>query len=97
MKEKTYKEVEKELNAFRANNELIFRCAISHLMDVGIRHLTEESVEATCKKLMEQDDSHAIMTNEFQCAIVREAYELAQYDHIKLLTYIGKNVKFDIR
>ena len=95
--EKTYKEVVKELNELRNKNEIIFRCAISHLMDWGIRNITEKAVEKTCKTIMAQDDTHSIMTNEFQCEIVRTAYKLAQYDHIKLLVYIGKNVKFDVR
>lgn len=97
MEKKSYKEVVNELNELRNKNEIVFRCAISHLMDCGIRHLTEEAVEHTCKTIMEQDDTHSIMTNEFQCEIVRTAYKLAQYDHIKLLVYIGKNVKFDVR
>lgn len=76
--------------------EVVFRMAISHLMDVGIRHLTEDTVEDTCKKIMQEDDSKAVMTNNFQCAIVRTAYELAQIPHIDLLVYIQREVAYDV-
>ena len=35
-----YKEIEKMLNEIRNEDEMMFRMAVSHLMDVGIRHLT---------------------------------------------------------
>lgn len=90
-----YREAEKFLNDLRrANGEVLFRMAISHLMDVGIRHLTEKNVAHTCAEIRKQDDSHSFMTNEYQCAIVETAYELTKVDHIELLKYIGKNVEF---
>lgn len=76
--------------------EIMFRMAISHLMDVGIRHLTEESVNETCDEIMQQDDSKAFMTNEFQCNIVRAAYELTQVPHTDLLVYIQREVAYDV-
>jgi CO dehydrogenase/acetyl-CoA synthase epsilon subunit len=76
--------------------EIMFRMAISHLMDVGIRHLTEENVKETCDKIMQEDDSKAIMTNEFKCDLVRMAYELAQIPHIDLLVYIQREVDYDV-
>lgn len=80
-----YAESKKRIDAIRNQvNEVLFRMAISHLMDVGIRHLTEENVEETCKKLMQQDDSKSFMTNGFQCSLVRTAYALAQIPHIDL-------------
>lgn len=42
-----YKDAEKFLNELRNNDEMLFRMAISHLMDVGIRNLTEENVTYT--------------------------------------------------
>ena len=59
----SYKESEKHINDIRQNDEMLFRLAVSHLMDVGIRHLTDENVDATCKGIMKQDDSKSFMTN----------------------------------
>lgn len=91
-----YKEAVKYLNDIRNQNEVLFRMAISHLVDVGIRHLTDENVAETCAEIRKQDDSHSFMTNEFQCAIVETAYKLTKVNHVALLKYIGKNVKYDI-
>ncbi len=92
----SYKESEKHINDIRQNDEMLFRLAVSHLMDVGIRHLTDENVDATCKGIMEQDDSKSFMTNEYQCAIVRTAAELARISHIYLLVYISQNVEYSV-
>lgn len=91
-----YKEAAKILRKMQSDNELIFRMAVSHLMDVGIRHLTDENVEYTCEKIMEQDDSKAFMTNEFQCEIVRTAAKIAKIDHTYVLSYIAKNIEYDV-
>ena len=91
-----YIESKKKLDSLRAKNEMLFRMAISHLMDVGIRHLTEENVERTCAEIMKEDDSHNFMTNTFQCDLVRTAGEIAKLDHIHVLTYIGREVFYDV-
>lgn len=92
-----YAESKKQIEAIRNKvGEMIFRMGISHLMDVGIRHLTKESVEDTCKKIMQKDDSKAFMTNEFECHLVRTAYELAQISHTDLIVYIQREVVYDI-
>ena len=91
-----YKETSKKLNEIRMRNEILFRMAISHLMDVGIRHLTDENVKYTCEEIMKGDDSNSFMTNEFQCDIVRTAAELAKVDPVHLLVYISKNVKYEV-
>lgn len=91
-----YKESEKHINEIRRRDEMQFRMAVSHLMDVGIRHLTDENVSATCESIMQQDDSHSFMTNEYQCELVRTAGELAKLNHIHLLVYISKNVEYDV-
>lgn len=91
-----YKEASKALAEMQRSNEIIFRMAISHLMDVGIRHLTDENVEYTCTEIMKQDDSNSFMTNEFQCAIVRAAAKIAKIEHTLVLAYIAKNVKYDV-
>ena len=93
----SYAESKKEIEAIRNKyGEVMFRMAISHLMDVGIRHLTEENVEKTCKGIMASDDSGRFMSNEFECEIVQTAYELAQIPHIDLLVYIQREVVYDV-
>ena len=91
-----YNMSKQQLDELRNKNEMLFRMSISHLMDVGIRHLTEENIEKTCTEIMKEDDSHAFMTNEFQCAIVRMAGQLAQIDHTHLLNYISKEVHYSV-
>lgn len=92
-----YVESKKKIESVRNKcGEIMFRMAISHLMDVGIRHLTEENVEETCKEIMQHDDSKAFMTNEFSCNLVRMAYELTQVPHTDLLVYIQREVVYDI-
>ena len=91
-----FAETKKEIDKIRNRDEGLFRMAISHLMDVGIRHLTEENVNEFCAEIMEQDDSHSFMTNEYQCELVKTAAKLAEFDHIQLLVYISKYVKYDV-
>lgn len=92
-----YKESKKKIEKIRDDyRELAFRAGISHLMDVGIRHLTKELVEETCAEIMKQDDTNRIMTNDFECDILRVAYELAQIPHIDLLVYIQREVNYDV-
>lgn len=91
-----YTETKKQINAIRNKNEVMFRMAISHLMDVGIRNLTEKSVAETCAEIMKEDDSRSFMTNEYKCALVKTAGELAKLDHIHVLTYISREVTYDV-
>ena len=92
----TYIESKNEIQKIRNKDELIFRMAFSHLMDVGSRHLTEENVNKTIEEIMQEDDSHAFMTNEYKAAIVRTAYELTKFDHIHLIVYIQREVDWDV-
>lgn len=92
----TYKESKKKLDELCRTNEPMFRMAISHLMDVGIRHLTEENIEKTCQKIMQEDDTNHFMTNEFKCGLIRMSGELAKIDHIHLLTYISREIFYDV-
>ena len=91
-----YTETKKQIDAIRNKNEMMFRMAISHLMDVGIRNLTEENVEETCAAIMKEDDSRSFMTNEYKCALVKTAGELAKLNHIHVLTYISREVTYDV-
>ena len=91
-----YTESKKKIETIRNKDEMMFRMAISHLMDVGIRHLTEENIKENCEEIMKQDDSHSFMTNEFQCELIKMAGELAQIPHIELLVYIQREVDYSI-
>jgi hypothetical protein len=92
----SYQESKKILDNIRArHDETMFRMAISHLMDVGIRNLDKETCAKACKEIMSQDDSHAFMTNQFQCELIWLAHELAQVPHIDLLIYIQRYVDYD--
>lgn len=92
-----YKENKIKLDNLRSrHDELMFRMAISHLMDVGIRYLTEENVKHTCEQIMKEDDSHALMTNHYRCDLVWLAYDLAQIPHLDLLVYIQREIDYDV-
>lgn len=91
-----YAESKQKLDTIRNRDEMLFRMAISHLMDVGIRHLTDENIAETCAEIMKEDDTHSFMTNEYKCALVKTAGELAKIDHIHLLNYISKEVYYDV-
>jgi hypothetical protein len=90
-----YVENKKKIEAIRDRSEPMFRMAISHLMDVGVRHLTEENIEHTCKEIMQEDDNNHYMTNEFKCDLIKIAGELAKINNIDLLTYISNEVYYD--
>ncbi len=91
-----YNEAEKFLDEIRNKDEMMFRMAVSHLMDVGIRHLTPDNVEHTCEEIMKQDDNNAIISNYYQCKIVKTAAKLAEISHIYLLAYISQNIKYNV-
>ena len=91
-----YKESKQVLDNLRSrNDEAMFRMAISHLIDVGVRHLTEENVKHTYQQIMQEDDSHSFMTNQYKCDLVWLAHDLAQIPHIDLLIYIQREVDYD--
>lgn len=92
----TYRESKKKLDTLRRESEVMFRMAISHLMDVGFRHLTEEDIKETCDAIMQEDDTNHFMSNEFKCDLIRMAGELAKINHIDLLVYISREVYYDV-
>lgn len=92
-----YIENKKKIEEIRNDvGEPMFRMAISHLMDVGIRNLDEENVRLTCNEINKEDDSRSFMTNRFQCDIIKTAARLAQIPHIDLLVYIQREVVYDV-
>ena len=93
----TFKTIEKNINNLRRDyGEMIFRMAISHLMDVGMRNLTPELVNEAKDEIMKKDDSKMFVTNEALCDVVECARELAKIDTTYLLVYIGRNVEYDV-
>ena len=74
----------------------MFRMAISHMMDVGIRHLTEENIIETCKGIEKRDDSHAFMTNDYMCGLIIMAGEIAKIPHTELLVYVQREMEYDV-
>ena len=92
----SYLESKNTLDKIRRYDEMMFRMAISHLMDVGIRHLDEENIERTCEAIQKEDDSRAFMTNNYKCDLIRMAGELAKIDHTHLLVYIQREVFYDV-
>ena len=93
----TFKTIEQNINSIRRNyGGIIFRMAISHLMDVGMRNLTPELVNEAKDEIMKKDDSKMFVTNELLCDVVECAGELAKIDATYLLVYIGRNVEYDV-
>ena len=91
-----YSESKKKIDKIRNYDEMMFRMAISHLMDVGIRHLDEENIKYTCKEIQKEDDRHSFMTNNYKCDLVRMAGELAKIECLHLLVYIQREVTYDV-
>jgi len=73
---------------------VLFRLALAHMVDIGIRHLTDENVEECFKQITAKDEeakasgSIPIMTAEFQFEVVRCASELAKFGVWELFAYV---------
>ena len=91
-----YANTERELNKLHRKDRMMFRMAISHLMDVGIRHLTEENIAHACEQIMQEDDTNYFMTNAYRCDLLRMAGKLAKIDHTHLLVYISRHLNYDV-
>lgn len=93
----TFKTIEQNINNLRRDyGEMIFRMAISHLMDVGMRNLTPELVNEAKDEIMKKDDSKMFVTNKLLCDVIECAGELAKINDTDLLVYIGRNVEYDV-
>lgn len=91
-----YNESACKLHDLRRNNDAMFRMAISHVVDCGIRHLTPENIKRSCEEIMKEDDTNHFMTNEFKCELIKMAGEIAKIDHIHLLVYISRQIYYDV-
>ena len=71
---------------------------LTQLVDVGVRHLTDDNVEASIGQIIAEGEINkangvvTVMTPEFQCEIVRCAAELARFTIWDLFAYIKKYV-----
>jgi hypothetical protein len=76
----------------------LIRMSLSHLMDVGIKHLTDLDIEETEKFIQAYDVMERtngvlpVMSVDFQCQIIRCAAELAQFSPLTLFMYIKKYI-----
>lgn len=76
----------------------LFRMGLSHLADVGIRHLTPKNVQSAINQIEKESTEAAeqgtvlFMSPEFQRAIVHCAEELAAFSVWELFSYIKKYV-----
>jgi len=89
----------KEISAIENKYGLaLIRLGLTHLVDVGIRHLTDENVDEAIKQITANEETDkangvvSIMTAEFQCEIVRCAASLAKFSVWELFTYIKNHV-----
>ena len=75
--------------------EPLFRMAVTHAMDVGFKHLTPEAVAETCYEIRSREEKPlAIMTNEYQCEILKVAGEIAKVSPIDVQVYINRELEF---
>lgn len=89
----------KEINNLENKYGLVlFRMGLTHLVDVGIRNLSDENVEESIQRIIAQGEVDKangivpIMTPEFQCEILRCAAELSKFTIWDLFMYIKKYV-----
>lgn len=89
----------KEIRALEDKYGLVlFRMGLTHLVDVGVRHMTDENVEESIRQIMAESETNkangvtSVMTPEFQCGILRCAAELAEFGIGDLFAYIKKYV-----
>ncbi len=76
----------------------LFRMGLTHLMDVGIRHLSPENILSAVEQIQRESQEAAeqgkflFMTPEFQIKIIRCAEELSAFSVWELFSYIKKYV-----
>ena len=77
---------------------VLFRMALTHLVDTGHRNFGEAEVEESIAQIMSQGEKDKdngkipIMTPEFKCEVLRCAAELAKFSPWTLFAYIKEHV-----
>ena len=73
---------------------MLFRMALTHVVDFGHRNLTDEAVEESIRRITAQGEEEkangitSVLSPEFQCELVRCAAELARFSIWTLFAYI---------
>jgi hypothetical protein len=102
MSEKVFAKISKIRSDYCSAGDVVFRCAIQHLIDVGAKHFSEEVVKDTLEEIDKEhsvaksEGKHLIMSADFEKAIVNCAAELANIDSGILLAYIQRNIWYDV-
>lgn len=69
--------------------EVMFRCGLTHLVDVGGRNLqNDELVKEAIEEIRKSTPDNSVMTADFQADIVNCAHDLAQLDIWDVLRYV---------
>lgn len=91
---KTKKHNGNEIDAIRnTHGDPVFRMGLAHLLDVGVRHITVETVAETKAGIMaEVEEGTPIMTKAFKCMLLDIALELTQFSIWDLLYYVKHEV-----
>lgn len=89
-------ETKKFLDNVRSEaGEPLFRIAMTHVIDVGAKHLTQEAIEEACEEIMKsKENPRTIMTNEYKCEILRVAGQIAEVPPSDLPLYINREMEF---
>lgn len=87
MMNKTVKEIQ------RKYGEQIFRMAITHLFDVGVKHLKNADVEKTCQEILKTTPKNSILTPELSADILRCSVELAKISIWDLLKFVKTDIE----
>ena len=80
----------------------IFRMGLTHMVDIGFRNMDENSVEEGIKTILAQREADKatggtpFMSPEFQCDILRCAFDLTKFSIWQLFAYIKKHVVVDV-
>ena len=103
---KMSKEAQEKMSEIRALEDkyglMPFRVGLTHLVDVGISNLDDDSVEEGIKQILAQGELdkangvRAFISPKFKCAVLRCSGELAKFSVMILLAYIKAHFVVDI-
>ena len=90
----------KRIDAIRRRNEVLLRMAITHLFDVGWRHMNPKNVKRTIEVIREEEKKDKengrfpVMTADFQVALMETALELTKFSPVTILAYVSNYLRF---